>query len=57
MQGLSASNNDILDLIQEIQFLRETYDLPAPELPPKQPVTITSEHVVAEPWTEWPGNP
>ena len=57
MEGLSASREDVLDLIDEIQHLRTTCDLPAAALPPATLVTIGTDRD-PDPWgIEWPPNP
>lgn len=58
VKGLGASNDDVLDLIQEVVFLRDTYNLPSPDLPiPKKAEPQTST-LSPDPWAEeWPGNP
>lgn len=58
MTGAQDTRNDILDLIEEVKFLRETCDLHFPELPPKAEGTITVASPACDPWAnEWPGNP
>lgn len=65
VQGLSASNEDILDLIEEVTYLRDTYNIPTPELPKRPAPTrlrlvdcTTPTTLSPDPWAEeWPGNP
>ena len=58
VEGLHATRDDILDLIDEIKFLRMTLDMAYPELPdrPEVPVVLQSE-LMPDPWSEeFPGN-
>lgn len=57
MEGLSASREDVLDLIDEIQHLRVTCDLPTAQIPPNALITIGTDRQ-PDPWAvEWPVNP
>ncbi len=53
MEGLSCSREDILDLIDEIKFLRITLDWAYPDLPPAPPtVEVLENGLVPDPWAE-----
>lgn len=57
IKGLQASREDILDLIEEIQYLRVTCDMDPVALPPRQDLPIPAG-IRSDPWAEeWPGNP
>ena len=57
MTGAQATRDDVMDLIEEVKFLRDTCDLPCPDLPKATiPATVASSS--CDPWAnEWPGNP
>ena len=59
VEGLSTSRDDILDLIDEIKFLRITLDMSYPKLPPEPPLTPVALEgdLMPDPWAdEIPGN-
>ena len=57
VEGLHATRDDILDLIDEIKFLRITLDMAYPELPPRTEVPVSHDDLMPDPWsTEFPGN-
>ncbi len=54
-----ASREDVLDLIDEIKYLRETLDLPTPECSPfpTTPRVVLQDGLMPDPWAdEFPGN-
>ena len=54
LRGINASNDEVLDLIEEICHLRTTCGMDAPALPP----TRSTFQLFPDPWSEeWPGNP
>lgn len=58
MEGLSCSRDDVLDLIDEIKYLRITLDWTYPEIPPRpaMPVVLDGQ-LFPDPWAEeFPGN-
>ncbi len=58
VEGLFATRDDILDLIDEIKFLRMTLDMAYPELPPRPDVPVQlQDGKWPDPWAEeFPGN-
>ena len=59
VEGLSTSRDDILDLIDEIKFLRTTLDMTIPSIPPEPPLTSVALEgdLMPDPWAdELPGN-
>jgi len=59
VEGLHATRDDVLDLIDEIKFLRMTLDMAYPELPPRPIVPVVVQNgLFPDPWAdEFPGNP
>lgn len=59
MEGLNCSRDDVLDLIDEIKFLRITLDMSYPQLPPPRPfpAVVLDSGLMPDPWAEeLPGN-
>ena len=58
-EGLQASRDDVLDLIDEIQYLRATCDLPVADFTNSRTMTVViGSDQTPDPWeTEWPPNP
>ena len=60
LEGSMASREDVLDLIDEIKFLRISLDMTEPELPPAPTTTPVAleDGLMPDPWAdEFPGNP
>ena len=59
VEGLNTSRDDVLDLIDEIKFLRITLDMTVPQLPPEPPLTdvVLDGDLMPDPWaSEATGN-
>lgn len=59
VEGLSCSRDDVLDLIDEIKFLRITLDMSYPKLPPEPQFTavVLDGDLMPDPWAdEFTGN-
>lgn len=54
MEGMSTSRDDILDLIDEIKFLRTTLDMTIPQIPPEPPLTVVALEgdLMPDPWAD-----
>lgn len=59
VEGLFATRDDVLDLIDEIKFLRMTLNMSYPELPARQDLTpvVLEDGKLPDPWAnEFTGN-
>lgn len=53
VEGLFATRDDILDLIDEIKFLRITLNMSYPELPPRtEAPVVLQDGMLPDPWSE-----
>lgn len=56
MEGINATRDDVLDLIEEIIHLRTAADFDTLPIPPPHPQPDPT--LFPNPWAEeWPGNP
>ena len=54
MEGMNTSRDDILDLIDEIKFLRTSLDMTIPQIPPELPTTPVQLDggLMPDPWAD-----